>query len=58
MEMRIAPKGKWFITSTNKTTGKKRFPFYDGFDTKKEALDVCEKLDKVTINYIHEVVKR
>ncbi len=56
--MRIAPKGKWFIRSTDKESGKKSFPFYDGFNTKKEAQEICEKFNKAAPNHIHEVIRK
>ncbi len=57
-KMRIAAKGKYFIEATDKKRNRKFFPFYDGFDTKKEAEEFCEKMNKATPNFAHTVVKR
>jgi hypothetical protein len=57
-KMRIAPKGKWFIRATDTARGNKFFPFYDGFNTKKEAQEMCDKLNKAQPGYIHEVVSK
>ena len=54
--MRTAPKGKWFIRATDLENGKKFPPFYDGFKTKKEAQEMCERLNKETPNVTHEVM--
>lgn len=56
--MRIAPKGKYFIQTTDTQRGNKFYPMYDGFKTKKEALEMCDKLNKATRNFTHEVIKR
>lgn len=56
--MKIAPKGKWFIRATDTARGNKFFPFYDGFNTKKEAQEMCDKLNKAQPGYIHEVVSK
>ena len=53
--MRVAAQGKWFIQATNNTTGKKFFPFYNGFNTKKEAQEVCDTMNKIK-GFTHEVV--
>lgn len=56
--MRTAPKGKWFIRATDLESGKKFSPFYDGFKTKKEAQEMCKKLNSATPNVTHEVMGR
>ena len=56
--MRTAPKGKWFIRARETESGFEFYPFYDGFNTKKEAQKVCKKLNKATQKVIHEVVRR
>lgn len=55
--MRVAPKGSWFIKCTNIDSGEISFPFYDGFSTKKEATEICNRLNQLTSEtYHHEVV--
>ena len=56
--MRTAARGKWFICATDLKRGNKFFPFYDGFDTKKEAQELCEKMNKATTKFFHEVVSK
>lgn len=56
--MRIAPKGKWFIRATNLENGKKFSPFYDGFNTKKEAQEMCDKLNTASPNVLHELMSK
>ena len=56
--MKTAPKGKWFVRATNTETGKKFSPFYDGFDTKKEAREICDKLNTASPNILHEVMSK
>jgi hypothetical protein len=55
--MKYAPKGKWFIVATDSMNGKKFSPLYDGFKTKKEALEMCEKLNNASPNVLHEIKK-
>ena len=56
--MRIAPNGKWFIRATDVTSGKRFAPFYDGFRTKKEAQEMCDKLNNATSHVKHEVMSK
>ena len=56
--MKTAPRGKWFIRATEVESGKRFTPFYDGFGTKKEAQEICEKLNKETPNVTHEVMRK
>ena len=56
--MRYAPKGNWFIRATNIKSGKSFVPFYDGFKTKREAQEMCNKLNAATPNVSHEVMKK
>lgn len=42
--MRYAPAGKWFVRITNTETGKSGIWPYDGFRTKKAALEFLDKL--------------
>lgn len=56
--MTYAPKGNWFIRATNRHTGKSFIPFYNGFKTKREALEMCEKLNNATPNVTHEVMRK
>lgn len=43
--MRYAPAGKWFVRITNTETGKSGIWPYDGFKTKKAALEYIDKLN-------------
>lgn len=43
--MRYAPKGNWFVRVTNTQTGKSGYLLYDGFKTKREALEFIDKLN-------------
>ena len=56
--MRVAPRGKWFIQAIDDRTGKKFFPFYDGFNTKNEAQSICEKLRDAQSGYTYEVIRK
>lgn len=56
--MRTAPKGKWFIRATDVESGKRFSPLYDGFKTKKEAQDMCEKLNNASPNVFCEVMSK
>lgn len=44
--MRVAPKGKYFVIATDTKNGRVRYPFYDGWNTKREAQAICEALDR------------
>lgn len=55
--MRIASKGKYFIRGINKETKRAVYPFYDGFDTKKEATRIAEKLNTIDNKYVYTIVK-
>ena len=43
--MNYEPKGKWFVRVTNLKTRKSGYIPYDGFRTKKEALEMIDKLN-------------
>lgn len=43
--MRYAPTGKWFVRITNNETGASGIFPYDGFKTKKAALEFIDKLN-------------
>lgn len=45
--MRYAPTGKWFVRITNKETGRSGVFPYDGFKTKKAALEYIDKLNEL-----------
>jgi hypothetical protein len=55
--MRTASKGNWNISGTNKDTGKVIYPFYDGFNTKKEAIEICGKLQLADSKHTYTVIK-
>lgn len=57
--MRTAPKGKYFIIATDTKTGRKIYPFYDGWQTKREAQAICEALDRYAHRkLIHSIVTK
>jgi hypothetical protein len=45
--MRTAPTGKYFLRVTRLETGKQFSPFYNGYNTKKEANKVLESFDVI-----------
>lgn len=45
--MRTAPTGKYFLRVTRLETGKSFSPFYNGYNTKKEAKQVLESYDVI-----------
>lgn len=55
--MRIASKGNWNIVGMDKETEKVIYPFYDGFNTKNEAINMCNALSNMDSTRTYIVIK-
>ena len=55
--MRIASKGNWNVCGINKESGKVIYPFYDGFNTKVEAEEMKDSLNRLDRRHTYSVIK-
>ena len=55
--MRIASKGNWNVVGRDNETGKVIYPFYDGFNTKDEAMKICSALTNMDNARTYIVIK-
>ena len=55
--MRIASKGNWNVVGMDNETEKIIYPFYDGFNTKDEALKMCTALSNMDGTRTYIVIK-
>ena len=55
--MRVVSKGNWNISGIDDKTGKVIYPFYDGFNTKDEALKICNALSNMDDTRTYIVIK-
>ena len=54
--MRVASIGKYNVIGKNRETGKVIYPFYDGFKTKKEAINMADAMDKADDKHSYSVI--
>ena len=57
ISMRVASTGNYNVVGTNRETNCVIYPFYDGFKTKREALDIANKLATVDNKHTYSVIK-
>ena len=55
--MRTASNGKYNVIGVDKVTGKIIYPFYDGFNTKKEAAEMADTMDSMDNKHFYVMVK-
>ena len=55
--MRTSSKGNWNVVGMCNQTEKIVYPFYDGFNTKDEAMKICNTLSNMDNSRTYIVIK-